>query len=339
MPYVIGVENGSIAGNTELQNGQNLYTSVRRHRRNYIVIGDTLNDTEEDIRTTTGIPLLFSPYLGMYCRSRVPNEISRIKNPRTGVACGLWYVECTWDDEIDPSQDTGEGSDSSSMNLANPCYQRPSIDWDFELDEGILQYDAVTGELVANTAGQPIKVTRPVTIQVLNLTRYEVWPFDPSVSFEYGNTVCDREFWGFPTGVALMMPLISKEEVVSGRMWQKTTYKIKFRLEELTIIVYYPGGSTTITTTRENSWMARPLNEGTRYIDLSDNYIDNMDSHGNPTECNLDLDGHKQPPEDEPYYLEFNRFRKTNFNLLNLEPGVISTTSISGLPPQRGNQT
>lgn len=304
MPRIIGVQIES-EGGSELKQTQNLWRVYRQHKRTYIVLGDDLDDTDDDILNTAGVPALFTVLQDMLCRKLTPKMIEQVVDPVSGSLKGLWHVDCEFDNEIDPSQ----------TSTGDPTSLRPEVVWNPESEEIPLNYDARDRtKAVVNKAGEKLLETTLVATPVLQITRYEVWPFDPANFITYANRTNATSFYGFDAGVGLMMPMQVSEAVIDGDLYQKVQYTIKFR------VVPDPDNPAILQT---EPWKARPLHVGTKHLVQQGGknvFVTNTDLQGNPTECRLDANGIKLAPDANPVYLEFYRFCEAEFNDLSLGP-------------------
>lgn len=292
MPKVLGVKDGSIESDVDIEKRDKRWVARKKLRLTYYVLGDTLNTDEDDITSTSGIPPLFYPYKGTLCKSRKAKETNRIIHPVTGVAAGLWEVTCEFDNDLNPDDEQP------------PESKPPTIRWSGETEEEVLEKDAVTGLPVQTDAEEPIIITTPFVCPVLEIKRYEAYPFDPDVMLAYVHKTNSTGFWGAPAGSALMLPMEVDEETIEKIKYAVVTYRIKFKIK--------PGIA--------EPWMARVLHHGFKYRkNAGEKPTIFMDKHGNPATINL-TNGIGTKKEGLPDYLEFNRFTKANFNALSLGP-------------------
>ena len=303
MPKVLGVKVGSVDASDEVTKKDRIHVRRKRITSTSYVLGDTLSDTEEDILATSGIPALWSPLRGALCKSRTPKEVDRVINPNTGVACGLWEVTAEFDSDVDPDECTDD-----------PSCKTPIVRWHGETEEEVLEKDAITGEPVQTAAGEPILITSPYVLPVLEIKRYETYPFDPNVMLDYSHRTNAEVFWGAPIGSALMLPMEVDEETINQVKYAVPTYRIKFKIKP----------------DLDEPWKARVLHHGFQYLDENEGGsgsgsacgegIVYRDKFGNSATINLAEDGTLLPLCDPPNFLEFNRFTKIDFNNLSLGP-------------------
>lgn len=297
MPKILGVDNGSISASHSLEKKDKFWVKKKTYKLVYLVLADSLADDEEDILATAGIPPLFYPYNGTVCKKRTPTETTRVVHPVSGVSSALWEVACDFDSDIDPDQNQ------------DPDQKTPTVRWYGETDEEVLEKDAITGDPIETEAGEPIIITTPVVHPVLEISRYEPYPFDPDTMLDYAHHTNSTVFWGAPQGSALMLPMEVDEEIIEKVKWCKVVYKIKFRIKK-------DGGGMM-----QDTWKARPLHHGFKYRKVAGEPPQVFtDGQGNPATVNLTAGGVLLPQGNPPEYLSFNRFTKTDFNALSLGP-------------------
>lgn len=296
---VLGVKEGSIESNLTLEKRKGTSVYKKSFRRTYYVLGDDLDDTEEDVFNTPGVPTYYTLLRGCYCRSIVAREINQVIHPTTGTACGLWEVDADFDSDVNPDDDE------------RPENKPPKIRWHGETEEEVLEKDAITGNPVQTAAGEPILITTPYVTPVLEIRRYEIFPFDPDIMLSYSHRTNSTTFWGAPAGSALMLPMDVDEEMVKPAKdedpirYAVVTYKIKFKIK--------PGLA--------EPWKARVLHHGFKHRPaIGKPPVIYRDRYGNPATINLDANGVKLADGAAPQYLEFNRFQKADFNALTLGP-------------------
>jgi hypothetical protein len=304
MPKVLGVIDGSITGGDTLEKQQNLWVRKKDRRLVYQVLGDTLGQTEDDILLATGIPTLFYPLNGCWCKSRKCKEVCTVRHPTTGVLAALWEVDCEFSSDVDQNQNT------------DPESKRPTVEWTSEFEDEVLEKDVITGNAIQTDADEPIVIENPVTVPILEITRYQAWPFDPDVILNYVNHTNETVFWGAPKGAAYMAAINTSEEMLtlpnnSQQLFVKATFRIKFKIKK-----------DNAGTMQEDTWLARPLHQGYKYRKVAGGIPEiYLDKQGNPATVNLQNGtGLKLGPLDPAEYLEFNRFHRVNFNNLSLGP-------------------
>lgn len=300
MGTVLGIKEGSPSASHGLRQRDRIFIPEKTFSISYIVLADSENEDEEQILDSAFLPRLFSYYAGTWCKKLSAKEERTIfRHPDTGVRTTLWTVKADYDNNFDPSEDAEE-----------PTQRTPVVRWSGESEDEVMEEDPITGEPIQTKADEPILLTRPAVHPILEISRYEGYPFDPDTMLAYSHTTNSTTFWGAAVGSALMMPMTVDEEIIDGTKFCRVTYRIKFRIR-------YEAGSMA-----EDTWKARILHHGFKYRERagSDPVIF-QDKHGNPTTVNLkNLDGTRVPNGDPAEYLEFNRYFKTNFNALSLGP-------------------
>jgi len=300
MPTVIGVKDGTQQGNTDLEKRDELTVVVRTFSRVYYVLADTLADDELAIVGTVGIPPLFTLYNGMSVRGQAPRETTRVIHPVTDVATTLWEVTISYSNAVDPDDDE------------DPLNLDAVIRWFGETEEEILEKDAITGRPIQTDADEPILITTPYVVPVLEIKRYEVYPFIPNVILDFSHHTNSAVFWGVPAGHALFMPPEVDEETVEGVKYAVVTYRIKFKIK--------PG--------QAEPWQARVLHHGFKYRETPGaKPTIYQDRHGNPATVNLvsreddaPNAGTKLADGANPHFKQWHRFQKIDFNILSLGP-------------------
>jgi len=294
MPTVMGIRDGSVSAEKTLEKKGGALVPKKTFELTYIVYGDDMDTTEEDILATPGVPTHFYPLRGAWCKSVKPREIGTITNPFTGSLCCQWEVDCRFDSTIDSEDDQP------------PEGKRPAVKWDYRFLEEVMEED-LDGEAIVNTAGEPLPLVQEHVVQILTITRKEIGSFDPTVSRQYGNKVNSTPFWGFPEKTARMLPITAgEEEIIDGIRYTPVTYVIEF--------LYVAG--------RDEPWNARLLNYGTlarpaagqppaRVVDGKGDEISRV---------LLAADGTRLPDGNQPHYLSFRKHGTTNLNALSLGP-------------------
>jgi hypothetical protein len=309
VPKIIGVENGSIGAQDQLVQKKGTFFSQTENEITYIILGDDLNDRADNISLTSGLPSLFYPSYGGFCKSRKFTEETQIINPNTGVMCGLWSVECHFDSSMDDED-----------NEEDPTSLRPRTWWSGDSEDVHLEFDAIdldpffggSFKQVVNAVGEPLFIETQVIQPILNIKRYEHFPFDPNVMLDYAHQTNATSFWGAPPGTALCLPMETSEETIINKVRLiEVTYKIKFRIR------FNPVTGAM----EQDTWKAKVLNCGTKYRPTAGaEPVAAKDKTGHPITVNLSIDGTKLPPGLYPDYLEFNRHTKVDFNNLSLGP-------------------
>lgn len=293
MPTVLGIKEGSIGADFSKVKKQDVWTDAKAFDLTYYVLGDSINDREDEIILASGIPPLGYPLRGCYCKKLTPTETNRVANPSTGTPVGLWEVKANFDDDYTPEDDQP------------PTSKPPVIRWHGETEEEILEKDVETGDPVQTDADEPILITTPFVLPVLEIKRWENYPFDPNTMLDYSHHVNSAEFWGAPVGSALMLPMEVDEETAEGIKYCVVTYKIKFKIKP----------------DLDEPWKARVLHHGSKYRkNAGQPPVQCQDRYGNPTTFNLAEGGTKLAEGAEKVFKDFSRFQKANFNALSLDP-------------------
>ena len=301
MGKVIGEKNAANLGGDQLSKKEKYFITEGNLTRIYYVLGSSLSEREPSILNSPGIPALGSVLLGTVCKTRNAKEVTRVNDPKTNTPTILWEVTVTFDTDVD-----FEDEDPEDMT--------PKIRWYGETEDEVLERDAITGEPIITKPGDILLITHPLVLPVLEVKRFEVYPFDPTIILQYANKVNADTFYGAPPGTALMMPMSTEEQVIKEVKYNLVTYTIKFKLKE------NPDAPGTLLT---DSWKSRPLHHGVRYFPLDPPGSPPRvftDANGNPATVNLDDNGHILPDGFDPVYLEFHRFAKVAFNTLGLGP-------------------
>lgn len=305
MPYFLGEKDGANSGELALVTKNNLPTSKLTFQRVYQVIADDANQSEALILSTTGIPALYQKVSYAYCVKKSGQEVATVKHPVTGILSILWEVTCDFDSNLDAEEAE-----------KTPTEKKPKIRWYGQSIEEVLEKDVITGKPITTVPGEQILITYPVAIAILEVKRFENYPFSPDTIFEYQNTTNSEPFYGAPIGTALMLPIEAEETIIDGERYIASTYRIQFKLKKNSSGAYI-----------QDTWLAEPLHQGTKYfphlvIGSGDQPPAQVaaDAYGNPTTVNLSETGLKLPPGFPPVFLKFNKHRKVDFNLLSLGP-------------------
>jgi hypothetical protein len=252
------------------------------------------NMSEDDAITAIGIPAFRSIIRKCYCIAKSAREVNSTQ--------GTWEVTAIFD------------SDPPLTKIAE-WY------WDGETIEKVIEKDPVTLQPIVNSVGEPLFSTRPATIQVLTVEKI-LTTWDSSEIDSYCDHVNSATFWGKPAGTALMHSIREAPVYRRNIRLSRVVYVIKFDLNpELISIV---AGAGTIY----HGWNLRLLNHGSVYYDPVAGSLRNFeDTAKNPTTGNLKLNGERLNPQNTapnamaiPIYLDFNRFPRKDFNVLNLGP-------------------
>ena len=333
MGLVIGQTAESQTGSEALVKKDQHWTRQTQFSRTFIVIAVDLAETEQDIIRSIGIPPLTSTLglTGAKCKAVRGAEMGNvIRHPVTGVPTVLWHVTCDFDTDLDV--DEAEQSPES---------RTPKIRWGGENEEQRLEEDALSSAPVQTVPGDILIVKAPEVRPILEVKRFEVFPFDPLVQLNFANHVNSLAFYGAPIGTALMMPITVQEvNIDEFGKFNDVTYRIKFKLKEL---IAGPPPTFKLFTWRANvlhhgfkfftdenfaTWIASTPTDPTdvaewlAFVKFSSFEPKLFQKDGNPATVNLDKFGLIEPsplPADASF-LEFSRFPLADFNTLGLGP-------------------
>lgn len=277
----IGTKNTSLSGSRELST--DLAAGTRKTWSiTYYVLGDSINNTTDDILFAAGLPLLRGFYDNGYCTSKEAREVN--------AAAFLWEVDCTFDSHVDSETPVVEYS------------------WDIEEREEVLRFDMMTGRAILNSVGEPLLTTAPVPIPTLTVTRYEGF-FSAATILMYNGKVNADYFLGAPPYCALLTGPSGKTTLLNGqRVWQ-VTYKIKFNLKIDPQTMLMAG------------WRLFLLDQGSRYIKNVVSGVKeytNFVADGDSTMGNLNGAGYPLPDGASEVYIPYNRFQMIPFYPLGL---------------------
>ena len=301
MPSILGIKDGTRDAAYGLEKRDKVRVLKKTWKVEYYVLADDQFDTEDDILATAGIPALFSVWNNAWVKGYKAKEINTVVHPVTGVATILWCVTIELDSDLDQDDDE------------TPTNRTPVVRWTGETEDELLEEDPITGEPIQTDADEPIIITTPIVLPILEIKRYETYPFDPDTMLSYSHHTNSTEFWGAPTGSAVMMPMEVDEETIEGTKYCVVTYRIKFKIKP------NAGGSSG----GENEpWKARVLHHGFKYRPApGEPPVAAEDKHGNPITVNLRNGTGERLDEGEPAeYKAFNRYEKIDFNALALGP-------------------
>lgn len=293
MPILLGIEDGSTEVLDGLkQEGQTAeLASDKSHRRTYIVLADNCGQNSDTILATSGIPALRAAVQGMYVDRRTPKEAATVIHPVTGVLTILWHIDI---------EATNQWPATSGQE-PDPLDWTPVIRWKTWRYERRVARDVITGDPIVTRAFEPIEASYEAILPLLEIERYEAYPFDPGVILDYCGHLNTSTFWGAAENNALIDEISVEEERIEGVKLCKVTYAIKFFGE----------------------FIFKPLHQGFRYKRLIGagpawEIVNATDVNGNPLRINLDEDGFPLANDDPPVYLEFNTYPKTNFAPLGI---------------------
>lgn len=199
-------------------------------------------------------------------------------------------------------------SDSGTSPIDQPAeIEFNTITSEEEVDEDI------SGNPINNTNGEPIAgVKIPVGDLSATISKNLI-SFNPIAIYQFTNTVNAGNFMGFPRGVVRLASLRARIQYSEEVTYWTVTANFHFR---------YP-----VRTTAERSWWKRIRNEGylVKLIDpftgvLGDKLYHATDADGDKVTkpVMIDADGKQIEDASLAHWLEFQVFRYTDFNQLNL---------------------
>ncbi len=259
----------------------------------YTILGDSVNDTADDILNTAGLPPLGGTLNGTY--------VVGYKAKEKDTHALLWEVEAELSSEAFPDISSGTFEE-------DPTDLTPTWEWDFELLDQVIEVEKKTGDPIENSAGERIIEKTEIALPVLTITRIQE-SFDPDVILDYVNYTNETAFWGAPPTACLMTGIRDRRANIDQTELRSVTYQIKFNLA----LKKSPGGVLEVI-----GWRSRPLDQGSYYLDGTDK-ISFLDENGNAIIGNLDGSGGDNGVAT-PEYLNFAKYPETDFNTLALGP-------------------
>lgn len=297
LPKIIGTQYGSPNAAFTAEKGSKIWTRRKTFEETKIILANC-DDDEDDIKGVTGVPDLFSTLRGMTCIDVSPKEVDSVLFE--GQLANLWEVVCKYDSSADPTENGDQ----------DPTQKTPVVKWLSEDEDEHMEKDQAQNP-VQTAANEPLFVTKPMACPILEVTRYEDYPFDPDVILDYVNRTNSAAFYGAPIGTVLMKGINSEEEDVEQIKYCKVTYRMKFKLKFIPVL----------NILDVNTWRLRLLHAGQKYRKFAGAPpIVWMDAEGNTGTINLNPDGTARNPNLLPHYLEFIRFATNDFNNLSLGP-------------------
>lgn len=276
---------------------------TRSFPRQYDVLSDTYEESLESI--LSAVPAVGSVENDCICRDVTLKEKEEVYHPVSRKLVWLYTITCEFDNDKEVA--------------AKPEDQKATVSWDVEPYDEVMTEDVLDPtQKVQTKCGETLSLTRPRTIRILNISRYERYDTYTAIDwFAYDNTLNAGEFWGWPAKHVLMLPPTCTYEYIENENEEKikyanVSYKFKFR--------YDPNYA--------EPWKARPLHYGSKcYEAISGSepgtggadsqrmIVQATDLSGRPCLANLDEDGFILPDGQPPVYLEFNQYRISNFNI------------------------
>lgn len=314
MPKIIGRREGSDSGKVESPAGE---TVKKTAERVYIIISDDVNQERDAILATSGLPQQGDSMLGGTVHSRDAKEVNTIIHPETHVMANLWEVTVQSDSTVPDGSPPGEGGGSSDIDTVK-------IRWATDKQDRRLERDVISGLPVQTKCGEPIMAERPISIPVLEIERYEPYPFDPNIILSFVNTACANSFWGAPAGSAFLDDIAVDEQEEGLFIYNNVKYRIAFNIPD-----GEPGSPT-------HPWQLSLLHQGTMHFPIKRNVsasgaplpgytkvagppVMAVDEQGNPITINLDAGGWPLDEGADPIWLDFARYRMISWAALNID--------------------
>lgn len=312
MPKILGRKHAEIEGTLELAIKGQFWNRRRSFSECFYVLADSINQFEDEILATTGLPLLGNVLSGCFHTRKKAEEVASVVY--NGAWTTLWEVKCDYTSNIDQDQiDTN----------ADPTQRRPKRRWYTVKEEVNLEKDVVTGQPIKTQADEPFSIPDVASFHMLEITRYEPYPFDPLIQHRFENSCNELAFYGAPPGAAFMDTIESEEETIERELYQKTMYLIKFKIEE-DDEGNFKEDTMSIFEALHQGYQYRP-SFGPSYAPKI-----KLDSNGQPIRINLYYDpagvadgvhngGIELPPTFPPSFIPFSRKRKKDWTSLQLE--------------------
>lgn len=278
---------------------------VKSFTLRYTIQGDHGQHTEDEILACPNLPGLYALLRGCRCRKREAIEL------RTHAK--LYAADLDFDSRLD-----GENEDQQP-----PENRTPEWSWGGEKIQEVVEFDAIQKGpndkplRIATKAGDQIIMTRPRTIPVLTIVRYQL-SFSPDIYGTHVDHVNKTPFWGAPARSALLDIVSDVGVTVSDAEGKpvkrrQTTYTVKFNNQrdvEGNII----------------GWAGYVLHQGEHYLVTAEEAERRKfkDSDQRPRIGNLAADGTKLSDEDNEAgnfdWLTFYPFPEVELNALTLGP-------------------
>lgn len=297
---VVGIEDGSSGGEISLEPGSGgLFFFLQKNgERVYYVLAQDIDQTEDQIVATTGIPQIGDTLNGAPVRKLKGQEQQRVRHPTSGAATILWKVTVTTDTRFDSS--TNNPSD-------DPTDYRPRRRWYTQKEKMRIEKD-VNGDIIETANHEPIIYERPVVKINLEIERYETYPTSPTAIYNYANHCNNATFYGAPIGSCLLDDIQSTEEVINGVTYIKVVYVFVF-------FIKFDGASMVENTLADveiahEGYLVRPSAGAVPATVL--------DKNGHPRKCNLNEDG-TENTTDVQVTVIFPDLPLADFSALNLE--------------------
>lgn len=307
MPKLLGRKHGTVGGDYTLEKKGQWWNRVKSFSETFYVMSDSLNDFEDAILACPGLPVTGDIVDGCALRRKVAKETDTIH--WGGTVRALWEVELFYDSRVDPDQMTNAD--------AEPTNRRPKRRWRSVKIEERMEKD-VEGTKVQTQADEEIVIMDTVVYPLLEIERYENYPFDPQTIRKYTDKCNLETFYGAPPGCALIESIDTDEEVMNRILYEKVVYQIRFGAKEENV--------------EDELSTVEVLHQGYKYRDaaIGANPLSAEDKNGVPIKVNLFYDplgpvgsggtgGRQLTITEGPSYIPFKRKKKIDFGPLNLE--------------------
>lgn len=272
----------------------------------YLVQADSVNDREDTILATSGIPQINDRLRGASCR--------RVKATELETNALLWKVTADFDSKFSISDSSGGKEEELPPELRQPKWY-----WSAKFEQKDLLKDAITEETIVNAVEEPLPGTTREFIPVLNLTWYEL-SLDPNKIYKYSNKTNFLDFWGMPEKTVLSNAMTDQEVELT---WEDETFKYREVSFSLEFYIEYDDNDNLVPGTT----MYKPLSVASKYlensgddVDLARPFIDKWGHRYQGLIVNEGPDAGLKVLHDEAEYLEHNRYKTVDFNDLFLGP-------------------
>tara|TARA_R100000808_G_C2153695_1_gene164195 strand:+ start:6244 stop:7197 length:954 start_codon:yes stop_codon:yes gene_type:complete len=287
-------------------------------RQTFFAIDDNLDRTADGVYADLGplgtgdLPALRTQIGVVFCKDIKLTRKEKVTLTINGATTEYykWLIVVTYESIIGSNSSTDPAEDA-----LDPEDRTPTWRWTSETIEEVVEDDKETEEPIRNSAKEQIILTAPRPIAVLTIERYKETSDTPAQTeiLNYQNTVNETPFWGFPERCCLLQEIEDSPVNINGTVYRLRRYVIKINLR----------------TDKDGDligWQSYVLDQGTRYKESAADttYVPFQDEHRNPTTGLLKDDGTALPAADDPEWLNFNRFPKTELNDLKLGPTVWS---------------
>lgn len=328
MPLSIGTKDGSTDYTYGLEKKDKITTNVTDFSITYYVVSDFIEQPADEILETTGLPRLRRAFNGGVCRELRPKQTQTVIHPVSGDLVDLWEVEAMISTNYDPNE------------KEDPERNDPTVRWSSETEEEALMTDVMTGEVIRTAADEPIIAKKTVHYPILEITRYEKYPFNPVVILAYVNKCNKKKFYGAPPGAALMTAIESEREVINQMLYARVTYRIKFGVSPIdtgklagqdraknAVLGIVAGAVANAVPAavpnflKQNSLAIRStLNSGYKYRKAAGEKPQLfIGKTGNPEKVNLAKDGTILADDKEPTLIFYYQHQFADFSGLSLE--------------------